>query len=78
MAALGTLVSTTMEGALVEILESLSDLQAASALTDTPETLIDSYSRDGLSGLITVSLTMPSTSNPDTNGKPTILATEVF
>lgn len=78
MAALGTLVSTTMEGALIEIIESLSDLQAVSAATPDPKTLIDSYSRDGLTGQISISLTMPSVSNPDPTGKPTVLASEVF
>lgn len=78
MAALGAIASTTKEGAFLEILEDLSDLQSASATTANPKRMIDSYAIDGLTGKVTVSITMQATSTPDANGKPVLTAVEVF
>lgn len=78
MAALGTLNSTTMEAGLLEIIESLTDLQADETTNPNGLQMITGYSRDGLTGEIAVSLSIPSTASPDAQGKPVIFATQVF
>lgn len=79
MAVLQAIVSTTMEGALLEILEGISDLQAASAATPNPITMITSSTRDGVTGEWAVSLTIPTSSTEDaTTGQPVVTATPVF
>jgi len=78
MAALTPLTSTTMEGALLELIEELSDKQANVTANPNAVQLISSYSRDGSTGQISISLTVDSTSAEGVDGKPIISATEVF
>lgn len=78
MAALGSLNSTTMESGLLEIIESLTDLQSDTAINPDGKQMVTGYSRDGLTGEISVTLSIPSTASPDAQGKPVIFATQIF
>ena len=67
-----------MEAGLLEIIESLADKQASESTNPNAAQMVTGYTRDGITGEIAVSLTIPSTSSPDADGRPVVFATQVF
>lgn len=72
------LVSTTLEGALLEILRLVADKQIVTATNPQTRTVLTQFSQNELTGVFTVNLTLPATLANNTAGKPVATATEVF
>jgi hypothetical protein len=79
MAALDptTIVSTTVEDALLELLRRVADLQSSTTTNPQNRTLITQFTQNELTGLITVALNIPSTIALGASGI-VVNATEVF
>jgi hypothetical protein len=73
----GDITSTTVEGALLEILRRIADLQTATATNPQNRTVINTFTQNELTGAITVALTIPSTISLSAAGV-VVNATEVF
>ena len=73
-----SLVSTTLEGALLEILRLLSDRQTSTTTNPQNRQVVTQFTQNELSGIFTVALTLPSSLANNTAGKPVATATEVF
>ncbi|MBE9164187.1 hypothetical protein [Tychonema sp. LEGE 06208] len=58
--AANSIVSTTVEDALLEILRMIADLQATTATNPQNRTVITQFTQNELTGLFTVSLSIPS------------------
>lgn len=72
-----TIVSTTVEDALLEILRMVADLQTSTTTNPQSRTIITQFSQNELTGVMTVSLSIPSTLSLGPSGV-TANATEVF
>ena len=73
-----SLVSTTLEGALLEILRLVADKQTSTTSNPQNRQVVTQFTQNELSGVFTASLTMASTLANNTAGKPVATATEVF
>lgn len=79
MAALtAPLVSTTLEGALLEILRMVADKQVSTASNPQNRTIITQFTQNELTGLYNVTLSLGATITNNTSGRPVATATEVF
>ena len=79
MAALVALKSATAEDAMLELTEQLAGLQTDTTKNPNNVAVITAYSRNGLTGAVTVSFTLPVSSAPDSvTGLPKLNVTEVF
>ncbi|MEG5075912.1 hypothetical protein QUB36_13535 [Microcoleus sp. AT8-B1] len=80
MAALapGSITSTTVEDALLEILRKVADLQSSTTTNPQNRILITSFTQNELTGLFSVSLSVPSTITYDETAGLVASATEVF
>jgi hypothetical protein len=78
MAVLTPLISGSLEEALLEVVERLSVLQEVSATTATPKSIISSYNLDGLTGAISIGLSMKARITLDSTGRPVITVPKVF
>lgn len=79
MAALtAPLVSTTLEGALLEILRMVADKQVSTASNPQNRTIITQFTQNELTGLYNVTLSLGATIANNTSGRPVATATEVF
>lgn len=79
MAALpaGGITSTTVEDALLEIIQRIAVLQATTATNPQSRTIVTQFTQNALTGTYTVGLTIPSTLTLGPTGV-TANATEVF
>jgi len=73
----GGITSTTVEDALLEILRMIADLQVATATNPQNRTVINTFTQNELTGVITVALTIPSNISLSATGV-VVNATEVF
>jgi hypothetical protein len=79
MAALTPLKSTTVEDALLELIEQAAELQVATAHNPQNVTVVSNYSRNGLTGAMTATITLPVSSVANTTtGLPELSVTPVF
>jgi hypothetical protein len=72
-----TIVSTTAEDALLEIVQRVRDLQASPTSNPQNRIIITSFTQNALTGLISVSLSIPAGMTLGPTGV-TSNATEVF
>lgn len=79
MAALapGDIVSTTVEDALLEILRKVVDLQNSTTTNPQNRTIVNTFTQNELTGVLTVALTIPSNITSSPTGV-LVNATEVF
>lgn len=75
--AAGEIASTTVEDALLEILQRVRDLQASTTTNPQNRTIINSFTQNALTGSYSVTLTIPSGVTLGPSGI-TSNATEVF
>jgi len=73
----GDITSTTVERALVEILRRVADLQSTTATNPQNRIIINSFTQNELTGVLTVALTIPSSITMSAAGV-VVNATEVF
>jgi hypothetical protein len=73
----GSIVSTTVEDALVEILRRIADLQASTTTNPQNRTIINSFTQNELTGTFAVTLTIPANLSMSAAGI-VANATEVF
>ncbi len=73
----GDITSTTVEDALLEILRRIADLQVTAATNPQNRTVINNFTQNELTGVITVALTIPSNISLSATGV-VVNATEVF
>lgn len=73
-----SLVSTTLEGALLEILRLVADRQVSTTTNPQNRLVIGQFTQNELTGVFTVSATLPASLTNNTDGKPVATATEVF
>ena len=73
----GTLILTTLEGALLEILRLIADRQTSTTTNPQNRTVITQFSQNELTGVFTVGLTIPSALSHGPSGL-VANATEVF
>lgn len=79
MASVQTLNADTLEGQLLEIIERVSVVQNTPARNPNAANLITSYTRDNLSGIINVSITLVTFDTLDaTTGGIKVEADPVF
>ena len=79
MASAITFKSTTLEGQLMEACERVSALQVDELKNPDGITVVSAYSRNNLSGIVTVSLIIPTSDSIDAiDGSIDVLATSVF
>jgi len=78
MASIPTFGSTTAEAALHELLTFLTNKQTNP--TDNPNNteMVTAFSRDNRTGLISATLSIPSTSSIATDGSQTVNITTIF
>jgi len=79
MAALdaNSIVSTTVEDALLEMVRRTADLQSSTTTNPQSRTIVTQFTQNALTGVYTVTLTIPSTITLGASGV-TSNATEVF
>jgi hypothetical protein len=79
MAALdpSSIVSTTVEDALLEMVRRIADLQSSTATNPQNRIIVTQFTQNALTGVFTVGLTVPSTITLGASGV-TSNATEVF
>lgn len=79
MAALapGDIISTTVEDALLEILRRVVELQNTTATNPQGRTIINTFTQNELTGVLTVALTIPANISLSAAGV-VVNATEVF
>ncbi|MEG4801587.1 hypothetical protein QUB63_17005 [Microcoleus sp. ARI1-B5] len=73
-----SLVSTTLEGALLEILRLVADRQVSTTTNPQNRSVVTQFTQNELSGVFSVALTLPASLANNTAGKPVATATEVF
>jgi hypothetical protein len=79
MAALVALKSTTAEDALLELVEQIAGLQTDTTKNPQKKTVITTYTRDGLTGAMNITIALPVSSSADaTTGLPNLNAASVF
>ena len=75
--AANSITSTTVEDALLEILRRVADLQNSTTTNPQARTIITQFTQNELTGVMTVSLSIPTTLSLGASGV-TANATEVF
>lgn len=79
MASAITFKSTTLEGQLMEACERIAVLQVDETKNPNAISIVSTYSRNNLTGIVTVSLTIPTSDTIDvTDGSIDVLAESVF
>lgn len=78
MASAITTVSTTLEGQLLEIIESIASVQVITERNPDNITLITTYSRNMATGAITFAGTVATTDTLDMAGKIVVGAATVY
>lgn len=79
MAAALVTKGTTAEDQLLELIDHVAGLQTDTAKNPQNVSVISNYSRNGLTGALSATITLPvSTSANATTGKPQLDASEVF
>lgn len=72
-----SIISTTVEDALLEILGRIADLQASTTTNPQNRIIINTFTQNELTGVISATLTIPSTVTHTTAGR-VANATELF
>jgi len=71
--------ATTAENLLVEVVEHIAGLQTVLATNPDGVNVISNYTRNNLTGLWVVTISLPVSSAPNSvTGQPQLEATEVF
>ena len=79
MAAAYVTKGTTVETQLLELLEKIADLQATASSNPDNVTVIPTYTRNMVTGVLTATISLPVSSAPDSvSGLPVLSAEEVF
>ncbi|MEA5500365.1 hypothetical protein VB834_09240 [Limnoraphis robusta Tam1] len=78
MASAITTVSTTLEGQLLEIIESIASVQVVAERNPDSITLVTTYSRNMATGAITFAGAVPTTDALDGTGKIVVGAATVY
>lgn len=79
MAAPITFIASSLEGQLMEAVERVSILQVDETKNPNEINIVSAYTRNNLTGVVTVSLSIPTTDTIDpTDGSVDVLAEPVF
>lgn len=79
MAAALVTKGTTSEDQVLELIEHIAGLQQDTAKNPQNVVVISNYSRNGLTGALTATITLPVSTSPNaTTGKPQLDAVEQF
>lgn len=78
MATAATLTSATLENQMLEVIELISRKQQDTATNPNGVTVITAASRNDLTGIKTVTISVPTTDKIDASGGNVVVAEEVF
>lgn len=73
-----SLVSATLEGALLEILRLVADRQTSTTTNPQNRQVVTQFTQNELTGLFTVGISLPASLANSNDGRPVATATEVF